>query len=77
MSIVLPFKLYSKVYYIFFQFHAQSLTKTHKQYSYKVKNKIQILFYFLRKVLYRLMKNIFVNADGAWAKTSFKNVSFI
>jgi hypothetical protein len=63
MSIVLPFKLYSKAYLFFFQFHAQSLTKTLKQCTYQleIKYKYQSSFayqpYWLSKALYRLIPN--------------------
>jgi hypothetical protein len=39
MSIVLPFKLYSKAHLLFFQLHALSLTKTLKQCTYQLKIK--------------------------------------
>jgi hypothetical protein len=50
MSFVLPFKLYSKAYLLFFQFHAQSYTKTLKQctYQFKIKYKHQSIFVYHR-----------------------------
>jgi hypothetical protein len=81
MSIVLPFKLYSKAYLLFFQFHIKTLKQCTYQFKIKYKHQSIIVYQpcWLSKVLYRLIpnferKNIFEHTDGIWAIISLKNI---